>query len=130
MPTRRPFPTDLPDAEWEILWPFVPEAKPGGRPRACPAPGLLNAIFSTCSGEDALGGCFLTISCPGRPPTTTPELGAWTAPGSKYTPSFARGYAAWGVKSLYYSERGDQSTPRRPRPPRGDLAGMTVARRW
>jgi putative transposase len=33
MRTRRPYPTDLSDDEWEILKPLIPEAKPGGRPR-------------------------------------------------------------------------------------------------
>ena len=32
MPTRRSYPTDLSNDEWEILRPLVPEAKPGGRP--------------------------------------------------------------------------------------------------
>jgi hypothetical protein len=34
MRARRPYPTDLSDDEWEILKPLIPEAKPGGRPRA------------------------------------------------------------------------------------------------
>jgi putative transposase len=45
MPTRRPYSTDLSDEEWEILEPLVPDAKPGGRPRAHETRGLLNAIF-------------------------------------------------------------------------------------
>ena len=32
-------------SEWEILRPLVPEAKPGGRPRAHESRELLNAIF-------------------------------------------------------------------------------------
>ncbi len=31
---RIPYPTDLPDAEWAILEPMLPAAKPRGRPRA------------------------------------------------------------------------------------------------
>ncbi len=31
--TRKAYPTDLTDAEWEIISPLVPEAKPIGRPR-------------------------------------------------------------------------------------------------
>lgn len=32
MVPRRPYPTDLTDAEWELLAPLIPAAKPGGRP--------------------------------------------------------------------------------------------------
>ena len=32
MNTRQPYATDLTDAEWERIQPFVPAPKPGGRP--------------------------------------------------------------------------------------------------
>jgi putative transposase len=50
MPTRRPYSTDLSDEEWEILRPLVPEARPGGRPRAHQTRELLNAIFYVLRG--------------------------------------------------------------------------------
>jgi putative transposase len=50
MSTRRPYPTDLSDDEWEILKPLIPEAKPGGRPRAHQPRELLNAIFYVLRG--------------------------------------------------------------------------------
>jgi putative transposase len=50
MSTRRPYSTDLSDEEWEILRPLVPEAKPGGRPRAHQTRELLNAIFYVLRG--------------------------------------------------------------------------------
>ena len=50
MPTRRSYSTDLSDDEWEILRPLVPEAKPGGRPRAHETRELLNAIFYVLKG--------------------------------------------------------------------------------
>jgi transposase len=28
---RRPYATDLIDAEWQLLFPFIPTLKPGGR---------------------------------------------------------------------------------------------------
>lgn len=31
---RRTYPTDLKDAEWGMVSPLLPEAKPGGRPRS------------------------------------------------------------------------------------------------
>ncbi len=31
--SRKPYPSDLTDAEWSILEPLIPPAKPGGHPR-------------------------------------------------------------------------------------------------
>lgn len=42
---RKPYPTDLTDAEWDILKELLPEAKPGGRPRSIDLRDILNAIF-------------------------------------------------------------------------------------
>jgi len=42
---RKPYPTDLKDKEWEILKPYLPKAKPGGRPRSVNLREVLNAIF-------------------------------------------------------------------------------------
>jgi len=42
---RKAYPTDLKDAEWEILRPLLPDAKPGGRPRSVDLREILNAIF-------------------------------------------------------------------------------------
>jgi len=42
---RKPYPTDLNDAEWAILEPLLPEVKPGGRPRSVEMREILNAIF-------------------------------------------------------------------------------------
>lgn len=39
------YPTDLTDEQWERLKPCLPEAKPGGRPRAVDLRGVINAIF-------------------------------------------------------------------------------------
>jgi putative transposase len=50
MLTRRPYSTDLADDEWEILRQLVPEAKPGGRPRAHRTREILNAIFYVLRG--------------------------------------------------------------------------------
>jgi len=45
MSPRRSYSTDLSDEEWKILEPLVPNAKPGGRPRAHETRELLNAVF-------------------------------------------------------------------------------------
>jgi putative transposase len=37
--------TDLTDAEWHILSPFLPAAKPGGRPRTHDVRQIVNAIL-------------------------------------------------------------------------------------
>jgi putative transposase len=43
--SRKAYPTDLKDDEWEILKPLLPDAKPGGRPRSVEVREVLNAIF-------------------------------------------------------------------------------------
>jgi putative transposase len=45
MQTRKPYPTDLTDTEWQILDPLLPAAKPGGRPEAYPKREIVNAIL-------------------------------------------------------------------------------------
>ena len=39
------YPSDLADAEWAILAPLIPAAKPGGRPRKWAMRAVLDAIF-------------------------------------------------------------------------------------
>jgi putative transposase len=40
------YPSDLTDAEWELLAPLIPAAKPGGRPRSTDRRRVSNGIFS------------------------------------------------------------------------------------
>jgi putative transposase len=42
---RRPYPTDLSDAEWNHIEPHMPAPKGHGRPRAHTLREILNAIF-------------------------------------------------------------------------------------
>lgn len=42
---RKTYATDLTDAEWALLAPFIPPALPGGRPRSTDMREVLNAIF-------------------------------------------------------------------------------------
>ncbi len=42
---EKTYPSDLNDAEWQILKPLIPKAKPGGRPRTTNMRAILNAIF-------------------------------------------------------------------------------------
>jgi len=42
---RRAYPTDLTDAQWAILEPYVPPPKPGGRPPKHPRRELVDAML-------------------------------------------------------------------------------------
>jgi putative transposase len=39
------YPTDISDAQWELLLPLLPAAKTGGRPRSVDLRAIINAIF-------------------------------------------------------------------------------------
>ena len=41
---RRPYPSDLSDAEWVVLQPLIPPGKPGGRPRVHADRDLIDAM--------------------------------------------------------------------------------------
>jgi len=43
--TRKSYPTDLNDMEWEILAPLIPPAKSGGHPRTTDMREVCNAIY-------------------------------------------------------------------------------------
>ena len=45
MQSRKPYPTDLNDTEWQLLAPLIPAAKPGGRPEEYPKREIVNAIL-------------------------------------------------------------------------------------
>ena len=42
---RLPYPSDLTDAQWQLIQPLLPAAKPGGRPREIDLCDVVNAIF-------------------------------------------------------------------------------------
>ncbi|MEX5712726.1 transposase, partial [Parafrankia sp. FMc6] len=44
MAERRGYPTDLSDAEWELIAPLIPDPKPGGRPAAHERREIVNAL--------------------------------------------------------------------------------------
>jgi putative transposase len=45
MSLEQHYPTDLTDAQWELVAPLVPPPKPGGRPRTVAMRAVLNAIL-------------------------------------------------------------------------------------
>ena len=44
------YPSDLTEAEWALVAPFIPPAKPGGRPRTADMRGVMNAILYIAGG--------------------------------------------------------------------------------
>lgn len=46
MTTRKPYPTDLSDEEWDVLQPYVPQANTRRRPEQYPPREILHGIFS------------------------------------------------------------------------------------
>ena len=45
MKSRKPYPSDLTDAQWKIVKPLLPGAKTGGRPRTTDEREALNGVF-------------------------------------------------------------------------------------
>ena len=50
--SRRSYPSDLTDAEWQILEPLLPVEKPSGRHRLYQLREIINALSSTLSNFD------------------------------------------------------------------------------
>ena len=46
-PPRKPYPSDLSDAEWAIIEPLLPPPLPAGAPRKTPFREVINAIGVT-----------------------------------------------------------------------------------
>ncbi len=51
--TRKAYPTDLTDAQWQKLDPLIPLALPGGRPLEHPRREILNGIFYIVRGGNS-----------------------------------------------------------------------------
>jgi transposase len=80
MNARPSYSTDVTDAEWELIKPYVPEAKPGGRPEVYPKREILNGIFDLL--RPAVPGACYPMTCHrGVSSITTFGSGAKTAPG-------------------------------------------------
>src|SRR5262249_39894497 len=48
--TAKPYPTDLTDAEWDLIKDLIPPPKPGGRHRELDMRAVVNAIFYVVDG--------------------------------------------------------------------------------
>lgn len=44
--TRKPYPSDLTDAQWRLVAPLIPDAQPGGRPRTYATREVINGLMS------------------------------------------------------------------------------------
>ena len=64
--TRRPYPSDLSDAEWALLAPLLPPPAPCGRPRKWPARLIADAVFYVLR-----SGCAWRMLPRGFPPWPT-----------------------------------------------------------
>src|ERR687890_1047716 len=97
---RKPYPTDLSDAEWKCIEPHLPTPRAAGRPRRHSLREILDA--STWSKVAVLGACCRMDFRLGKPFTTTSGLGASTVLGRSYTPPYAVGYeyASRGILNL------------------------------
>jgi len=42
---RRAYPSDLTDAQWAVLKPLIPPARPGGRPRSADVREVVNGLL-------------------------------------------------------------------------------------
>ncbi len=47
---RMPYPTDLSHEQWDLIEPWIPRAKPGGRPRQVDMREVINAILYVLRG--------------------------------------------------------------------------------
>lgn len=55
---RKPYKTDLTDAQWEAIKPLIPPAKPGGRPREVDMREVLNTLLYQARSVEALAMHF------------------------------------------------------------------------
>jgi putative transposase len=67
------YPTDLTAAEWTLLAPLIPAAKPGGRPRTTDIREVVNAIFYVLR-----NGCQWRMLPQDFPPHQTVYHSFWT----------------------------------------------------
>jgi putative transposase len=77
--SHQPYPSDLTDAQWQLLEPLLPPAKPGGRPRTTDLRAVANALFYLNR-----EGCTWRALPHDFPPwrTVYDYFAAWTADGT------------------------------------------------
>jgi hypothetical protein len=81
---RRRYPTDLTDAEWQLLAPLIPASKPAAAHLSTTAASWSTPWPTGCE-PAAPGGCCPTTCHPGKPSTTTSAAGGNRSCGSRST---------------------------------------------
>ncbi|AWM38807.1 hypothetical protein C1280_18630 [Gemmata obscuriglobus] len=122
----RVYPTDWTDAQWAVIEPLIPPAKPGGRPRTVDMRLVVNTIFYL-----AKAGCqwaMLPRDLAKRS-TANEYLMAWVADGTwqRILDTFVR-RSAWRPVGIP-TRRRRRSTRRRSKGPRRVGHGVTTAAR-
>ena len=72
MDSRKRYPSDLTDGQWEKIGPLLPPAKPGGRPRKVKMREIMNGIFYVVR-----GGCSWRMLPKDLPPWGTVHYYYW-----------------------------------------------------
>ena len=78
------YPSDLTDAQWALIEPYIPPEPGGGRPRKTELRDVLDAIFYCCA-PDASGVTCPPISRPRAPSGATSTSGVTTGPWTEST---------------------------------------------
>ena len=117
----RRYASDLADAEWGLIEPHMPAAKPLGRPREIELRAVLDAILYI-----ARTGCQWRMLPKDFPPFTTVQgyFDDWRDDGLFEKINFALLLQARGWPAAKRAHRRGSSTVNRPRPPRA--AGRVV----
>jgi transposase len=68
------YPTDLTDTQWTVITPFIPAAKPGGRPRTTNIREVVNALFDVLR-----GGCQWRLFPYGQNTRTHLPIGTYSS---------------------------------------------------
>ena len=84
MEKREHYPSDMTDREWRLLEPWIPPAKPGGRPRKYAMREIVNAIRYVLR-TAARGVCYRMIFRPTERCFTIFGHGAGMGHGSAFT---------------------------------------------
>lgn len=124
------YPTDLSDAQWEILEPLLPKARPGGRPRTV----ALRRVVVPSSTFSARGepGTYCLMTFPnGRRSTTTFDNGKMREYDNKSTNICGNGFEPLGVAVPPPQVLGSSIVSRsKPQPWFPRKLAMTAARRF
>ncbi len=121
---RKPYPTDLTDAQWSRIAPLIPPAMPGGRRRTVNVREVLNAVLYLTR-----TGCQWRNIPNEFPPwgtvtITIAAIGASTAPGRLFTTPCASRSGPKKRGAKLPRARPTSSMPKASRPPKKGASGV------